>query len=88
MRDTELYAQILGVQSPWNVDCVDFLKDKKSDGNDLLKGTKYDWLRNGNTKRKHGQRRHGAIFLAGCVEAGYHQWLILQNHLKNIFMES
>ncbi len=70
MRDTELYAQILGVQSPWNVDCVDFLKDKKSDGNDLLKGTKYDWLRNGNTKRKHGQRRHGAIFLAGCVGAG------------------
>ena len=29
MRDTELYAQILGVQSPWNVDCVDFLKNKK-----------------------------------------------------------
>ncbi len=29
MRDTELYAQILGIQSPWNVDCVDFLKDKK-----------------------------------------------------------
>jgi transposase len=62
--------------------------DLKADGNDLLKGTKYDWLRNGNTKRKHGQRRHGAIFLAGCVEAGYHQWLILQNRLKSIFMES
>ncbi len=29
MRDTDLYAQILGVQSPWSVDCVDFLKENK-----------------------------------------------------------
>ncbi len=29
MRDTDLYAQILGVQSPWNVDSVDFLKKDK-----------------------------------------------------------
>src|SRR5574344_2009721 len=29
MRDIELYAQILGVQAPWNVDCVDFLKEDK-----------------------------------------------------------
>jgi transposase len=29
MRDTDLYAQILGVQSPWSVDCVDFLKESK-----------------------------------------------------------
>ena len=29
MRDTELYAQILGVRAPWSVDSVDFLKENK-----------------------------------------------------------
>jgi transposase len=29
MRDIDLYAQILGVQSPWSVDCVNFLKENK-----------------------------------------------------------
>ena len=29
MRDTELYARILGVRAPWIVDCVDFLKEDK-----------------------------------------------------------
>jgi len=29
MRDVDLYAQILGIQSPWSVDCVDFLKNDK-----------------------------------------------------------
>lgn len=28
MRDTDLYAQLLGLQSPWSVDSVEFLKDK------------------------------------------------------------